>query len=62
MLARDAGGPRLQRAGNDGETGVGWPSGQRDDMGHTEESDVREARPPTLELIETGKNGSAQLK
>jgi hypothetical protein len=37
--------------------GFGWPSEliqeQRDDMGHTEESDVREARPPTLELIET---------
>ncbi len=37
--------------------GVGWPSGQRDDKGHTEESDVREARPPTLELTETGNTG-----
>jgi hypothetical protein len=36
----------LERRGS-----TGWPSGQRDDTGHTEESDVREARPPTLELI-----------
>ena len=36
----------------------GWPSGHRDDMGHTEESDVRNARPLTLELIETRKNRS----
>ena len=39
----------------------GWPSGHRDDMGHTEESDVRNARPLTLQIDRDKKEASRTL-
>ena len=39
----------------------GWPSGHRDDMGHTEESDVRNARPLTLQIDRDKKQALSAL-